>query len=69
VHDVAVGDDVLLAFEAVTVSATEAVFENPRHDFPQRVIYSKTDAGLTARIEGTMNGKSRGVDFLYARCQ
>ena len=56
-------------FEAVSLSSTEVVFENPAHDFPQRVIYRKTDAGLTARIEGTMNGTSRGVDFAYARCK
>lgn len=57
------------SFAAVTVSATEAIFENPKHDFPQRIIYRKTDAGLTARIEGTMDGKTRGVDFPYARCK
>lgn len=48
---------------------TDAVtFENPAHDFPQRIIYPRTAEGLTARIEGTMNGKSRGVDFPYVRC-
>jgi hypothetical protein len=43
-------------------------FENPSHDFPQRVIYRRTDGGVTARIEGTMNGTARGIDFPYRRC-
>ena len=46
----------------------EVVFENPTHDFPQRVIYRRTADGVTARIEGTMNGKLRGMDFVYKRC-
>lgn len=53
-------------FPAARVSATEVVFENAAHDFPQRIIYRKTpDNGLAARIEGTMNGKERGIDFAY----
>jgi hypothetical protein len=45
-----------------------AAFENPQHDFPQRVIYrsDKPDT-LSARIEGTQNGKSSGIDFPYKR--
>jgi hypothetical protein len=55
-------------FIAASVSDTMVVFENPQHDFPQRVIYRKRGAdSLIARIEGTMNGKSRGVDFPYAK--
>jgi len=49
-------------------TADEVVFENAAHDFPQRIRYQKTGPDkLQARIEGTMNGKSRGVDFLYTR--
>ena len=45
------------------------VFENPTHDFPQRVIYRRNpDATVTARIEGTVNGEARGRDFPYSRC-
>jgi len=57
-------------FRAKAVSAREAVFEDLAHDFPQRVIYRRNDDGsVTARIEGTMNGQARGVDFPYTRCQ
>ena len=47
-------------------SANEVVFENPQHDFPQRIIYTLKDGGrLTAAIEGTKNGKTRRVDLNY----
>ncbi len=56
------------SFKLVKWAANEAVFENPAHDFPQRIIYklSGTDS-LAARIEGTMNGKATGMDFPYVR--
>jgi hypothetical protein len=44
------------------------VFANPQHDFPQRIIYRKRGAdSLLARIEGTIGGNARGVDFPYRR--
>ena len=55
-------------FPVKTIADAEVVFENPTHDFPQRVIYRRTADGVTARIEGTMNGKPRGMDFVYKRC-
>lgn len=45
------------AFPLKEVSGTRVVFENPAHDFPQRVVYWKDGTDLLARIEGTMNGK------------
>ena len=45
------------AFKLIRASATEVVFENPQHDFPQRISYALKDGGkLTAAIEGTKNG-------------
>jgi len=38
-------------YRLVRLEAQEAVFENLGHDFPQRVIYHRRDAVLTARIE------------------
>ena len=54
----------------VKPSTAFAAFDNPEHDFPQRVIYhsNKPDT-LSARIEGTMNGKTSGVDFPYKRVE
>ena len=55
-------------FEARAVSDSLVTFENPAHDFPQRVIYRRNGRdSLIARIEGTRNGRVRGVDFRYAR--
>ena len=45
----------------------EAVFENPGHDFPQRVIYRRCGPNLCARIEGTLQGKAQYQDWRYAR--
>ena len=38
-------------------------FENPQHDFPQRIIYRLNGNLLIARIEGTSKGKQKGFDF------
>ena len=58
-------------FRLVKSSANEVVFENPQHDFPQRIIYRRDGDKLTARIEGPSGGKTRGIDFPYVRvpCQ
>jgi len=57
-------------FTLKTIEPGNVVFENPTHDFPQRVMYKKTgDTTATARIEGTRNGQLRGVDFPFHRCQ
>jgi uncharacterized protein DUF6265 len=50
------------------ITDQSVVFENPEHDFPQRVGYRRADGGgLAAWIEGTTNGKSRHIDFIYSR--
>ncbi|MFT7775569.1 DUF6265 family protein [Roseateles sp.] len=55
-------------FPLLRHSETEAVFENPAHDFPQRVLYRREAADrLVARIEGNRNGKERGIDFPMQR--
>jgi hypothetical protein len=55
------------SFKLVKTGSGEIVFENPAHDFPQRIQYKRTGDSLAARIEGKMGGKERGVDFSYAR--
>jgi hypothetical protein len=44
-------------FKLTRASASEAVFENPQHDFPKRIIYRKTDDGLTASIDAGEGSK------------
>ena len=51
-------------FAALRVGHQEIVFENKGHDFPQRIIYRLAAPGkLSARIEGTREGKERGIDY------
>jgi hypothetical protein len=46
----------------------EATFENPQHDFPQRVIYQLAAGGkLKARIEGLRGGALRVIEFPMTR--
>jgi hypothetical protein len=54
-------------FTARTATSSEVVFENPQHDFPQRVGYKRDGESLLAWIEGTTNGKARRVEFPYRR--
>ena len=51
-------------FKLTKSSATEAVFENPQHDFPKRIIYRKTgDDSLTASIDGGEGSKAMTFSF------
>jgi hypothetical protein len=55
------------SFKLKSSSVGEFAFENPEHDFPQRVIYKVNGNSLRGRIEGTQNGKSMGFDFPMTR--
>ena len=53
-------------FKLTRASETEAVFENPEHDFPKRIIYRKgADDSLTATIDGGEGSKP--MSFAYRR--
>jgi len=54
-------------FMASRIEESTVVFENPAHDFPQRVGYKRDGDSLLAWIEGAVNGKSRRVEFPYRR--
>lgn len=55
-------------FTAREASSSRVVFENPQHDFPQRVGYEhKSSSELLAWIEGVLNGKPRRIEFPYRR--
>mgnify|MGYP000234336768 CR=1 FL=1 len=56
-----------VAFRMVRLTEGEVVFENPAHDFPQRILYRQVAGGLAARIEGRENGKDRAEEFPYRR--
>jgi len=54
----------------LTASGTDwARFENPQHDFPQRVEYRRTETGLHAEIAGPgKDGKEVVLPIVYRRC-
>lgn len=53
-------------FKLTRASATEAVFENPQHDFPKRLIYRKgADDSLTASIDAGEGTKA--MTYAYRR--
>jgi hypothetical protein len=56
------------SFAFLKAGDKEIVFENLKHDFPQRIIYKadKSDS-LFARIEGMQNGKLAGMDIPMRR--
>jgi len=55
-------------FTAKTISESQLVFENPKHDFPQIISYTKISAdSLVAEISGTKNGQERKQTFPMKR--
>jgi uncharacterized protein DUF6265 len=54
-------------FRSIEISRSRVIFENPKHDFPQRIGYERKGNALLAWIEGTRNGKVRRVEFPYLR--
>ena len=51
-------------FKLTEATATRAVFENPQHDFPQRIIYALRDGRLCARVEG---GTETAQEWCWAK--
>jgi hypothetical protein len=55
-------------FKLIKSSESEVVFENPEHDFPQRIIYRRESSeALFARIEGQEKGVKKSIDFPFKR--
>jgi hypothetical protein len=51
-------------FKLTKWDGTEALFENPQHDFPRRIIYRKgPDNIVVVRIDG--GAGTRGQDFVF----
>lgn len=51
------------AFKLKTRTRDEVLFENPDHDFPQKIGYRKDKDGLYAWIEGTQGGKASKMEW------
>ena len=58
----------MTTFPLLRMTDAEVVFENPQHDFPQRVAYRlESRSKLVARIEGIRNGTLRVIEFPMGR--
>jgi hypothetical protein len=56
------------SFRLTTAEGNMLVFENPSHDYPQRIIYELVSAdSVSARVEGTVDGVLRSSGFPYRR--
>ena len=59
-----------VVFKQTKIRDGEVVFENPVHDFPQRIIYRReSEDKLFARIEGKEKGVEKGMDYRYTRAK
>ncbi|MHC4128065.1 MAG: DUF6265 family protein [Planctomycetota bacterium] len=54
-------------FALVGSGPRRAVFENPGHDFPQRIVYERTGDRLDARIEGRQDGQPISEEWSWRR--
>jgi hypothetical protein len=76
-HVFSVGDTIVYAatpsgqqraeFRGRVTTANEIVFENPAHDFPQRIGYRRHGDSLSAFIEGPRGGTVRRIPYSYRR--
>lgn len=54
-------------FAMVSNDGARAVFENPAHDFPQRIIYVRNGDVMVARIEGPIDGELQAMEWRFVR--
>ena len=57
----------LTRFRLIECAENRAVFENPDHDFPNRIIYERTGDKLIGRIEGKRGGKEASAQWEWTR--
>jgi hypothetical protein len=57
-------NDQPVKFKLTSADGTSMVFENPSHDFPQKISYTlEGERSLMAEISGMMNGQQRSRKF------
>jgi hypothetical protein len=57
-------------FKLKEMGDKRVVFENASHDFPQRILYwREADGSMKARIEGTIQGKERAMEWRFERAK
>lgn len=61
-------DGLPVRFTGKTITEKQLVFQNPQHDFPQIISYTKVGSDtLVAEISGTQNGRGRKGIFPMKR--
>ncbi|KAF2335108.1 DUF6265 family protein [Flavobacterium daemonense] len=61
-------DDKPVSFPSTSETAQKLVFENPKHDYPQKITYTKgANNTLTAEISGNLNGKPSSEKFVMTK--
>jgi hypothetical protein len=57
-------NDQPVKFKLTSSSPNQLVFENPAHDFPQKITYTlESENSLLAEISGVINGQQRSRKF------
>jgi hypothetical protein len=54
-------------FRMVEAGAQRAVFANPEHGFPARIVYWREGDELLARIEGAIKDKTASAEWRFAK--
>jgi hypothetical protein len=54
-------------FRLKELGEKRVVFENPAHDFPQRISYWMEGAKLAAKVEGKVKGEMRSEEWRFSR--
>ncbi|MCI9846914.1 DUF6265 family protein [Flavobacterium pectinovorum] len=61
-------NDKPVSFPSISESDKQLVFENPKHDYPQKITYTKgANNTLTAEITGKLNGKQTTERFIMTK--
>jgi hypothetical protein len=54
-------------FRCTSVENRKAVFENPQHDFPTKIVYERVDDELIATVSGPENPREKPQQFRFSR--
>ncbi|MGG7036939.1 MAG: DUF6265 family protein [Flavobacterium sp.] len=61
-------DDEFIDFKLTSTTENTFVFENPKHDYPQKITYKKVNSTtLMATISGKQNGKPSSENYFMKR--
>lgn len=63
-------DEKPVPFKLTSSSEKEMIFENPEHDYPNKIVYQKVgNDSLVAEIFGTIDGKLKSETFKMKKVQ